>query len=74
MVGHDRANGLAGCKKEVGHINFILIIVLRNGFAILVNQTKIGYFMVFFLILNGAVNQFSIDHDRLKNGQGLIYI
>lgn len=47
---HDRANGRAGGKEKIGHINFVLVMVLGNGISVLVDQLKIGYAVVFFNI------------------------
>lgn len=58
MIGHYRADGPAGGKKEIGHIDLVLVGVLGNNLAILVGQFKVGYGMVFLDMLDGGIDQF----------------
>jgi len=67
MIRHNWANSLAGCKEEIGNVNFIFVIVLGNGFSVLVDEFKIGYFVIFFLVLKRAVHQLGTYHGRLVN-------
>lgn len=69
MIGHDGANGLTGCKKEISDINFVLIKCLRYGIAVLIDEFEIGNFMVFLFVLNSAIYQFEIDLCRLIYGK-----
>ena len=69
MIRHNWTDGLAGSKKEICYIDFVVIKILGNGFSILVNQTEICNAMVFFLMLNGTVHQFIIHLCRLVNRQ-----
>ena len=73
MLGHNRANGLAGGKEKIGYIN-PGVIILSDGITVLIYQFKIGYFMVFFYKLNRAVYKRIIYHSWLidrKTGRRL---
>ena len=72
VFGHYRAYGGAGGKEKIGNVNFILIVALGNGIAILVDQLKIGDGMVFLYLQKGAVNQFGIDHIGLINRKSFL--
>ena len=65
MVCHDWANRLTGGKKEIGDIYFVLIKILSDAVTVLIDELKIGNSMVFFLMLNCAVDQFKINLRRL---------
>ena len=69
VIRHNGADGLAGGEEKIGYIDFIFIKFLCNRFSILIDQAKICYAVVFFLVLNGAVYQLIIDLCRLVNRQ-----
>ena len=72
VLGHDRANGRAGRKKEISHIDFFIIVLLGNGVTVLVDELKIGDGMVFLFIVQRAIDQFGVHHRGLVNGQSLL--
>src|SRR5699024_2533085 len=50
-VGQDRAKGGAGGIEKIGDIDFVLIVGLGDGIAVLIDQFEIGYGVVFPHIL-----------------------
>ena len=48
---HDRANGRAACKKEIGHIDFARHIFLANGISYLIDESKVCNAMVHRILI-----------------------
>ena len=57
MIGHDRADGLAGCKEEICYIDLVLVIFLGDRFTILIDQCEIRNLMILPFILDGTIYQ-----------------
>src|SRR5690606_21421721 len=74
MVGHNWANGLTGSEKEIGNINFIVVILLCEGVFVLIDQTEIGNIMIFTFVLEGAVHHLIIDHGGLIYGKYFFWL
>jgi hypothetical protein len=66
-LGHYWTNGWASSKKEVGNVDFIFIISLGYGIAVLIDQLKIGNGMVFTLVLYATIYQQAIYLSGLVN-------
>ena len=70
MIGHNRADGTTGGKKEISNIDLVLISILGHCLPVLIGQLKIGSGVILFYVLNGRIHQFEGNVIGSINRQG----
>jgi hypothetical protein len=72
VICHSDADALTSSKEKIGDINFIFIIFLGDGIAILIDEFKIGDRMIFSDVLFGSIHQSRIYVNGIVDFQPFI--